>query len=923
LSVRCPKCQTENPDTQHFCGDCGTQITPPDKVSPSITKTLETHITRLAIGSLYAERYEILEELGKGGMGEVYRVKDETLDEEMALKVLKPEIAADKDIIERFKNELKFARKITHRNVCRMHDLNEEEETPYITMEYVKGEDLKRFIRRKEKITEEEVIAIAKQVCEGLSEAHELGVVHRDLKPQNIMIDEKDNAKVMDFGIARSVEAPGVTQTGVMIGTPDYMSPEQAEGEEADQRSDIYALGVILYEMVTGSVPFKGDTAFSVALKHKSKLPHDPKKLNSEVSDDLNRLILICLEKERERRYQTTETLLADLRNIEEGLPLGTKIRPRRETFATALIRKKLFIPAVVVCLSIIAVAIWQLLPEKKTTNAKEKRMLAVLPFENLGSPEDEYFADGMTDEVIARMTNITNLSVIARNSTIQYKKTTKSIKEIGNELGVDFILSGTIRWQKPAEETGRVRVTPTLIKVVDSTQMWADIYDESFTEVFQVQSDIAKHVVDALDIVLLGKEELFLEKAPTENLDAYEYYLRGKDYFYRGKDNRRESTLAIELFEKAVNLDPQFALAFVSLSLAHSNFYWFHWDRSEERVAKAKQAIDEALEIDPDLPEAYLGLAHYYYHCKLDYDNALEQLFIAKDINPKNSEIMEYTGYINRRQGRFDQAVTYFKKALEIDPRSSVIANNLGQTYALMRKYTEAERYLDRAISLLPDYVWAYHWKAFLYLKRQGDTRKVRSILEELSKKVVSLNEHLIVYLWIQIEIFDGEYQKALDRLSLVSSEAFNTQFYYIPKAQLYAQIYGLMNKRKMEQEYYDSARQFLEDKIKAQPNDSRFHSALGIAYASLGFNEKSIQEAERAVALLPVSKEAYRGVYREEDLASVYVKVGEYDKAIDKIEYLLSIPANISIPLAKLDPRWAPLREHPRFQDLLERNK
>jgi serine/threonine protein kinase len=300
MAIKCPQCHADNPDTKQFCGDCGTQLTLLDEVSPSITKTLETPPTRLALGSLFAERYEVLEELGKGGMGEVYRVRDKKLDEEMALKVLKLEIAAYKETIERFKNELKLARKIAHRHVCRMYDLNEEEKTPYITMEYVRGEDLKSSIRKRGKFKEEEAIAIAKQVCEGLEEAHELGVVHRDLKPQNIMIDEKGNAKVMDFGIARSIEAAGVTQTGVMIGTPDYMSPEQAEGEEADQRSDIYALRVILYEMVTGSFPFKGDTAFSVALKHKTKLPQDPRKLNPDISDNLGRLILICMEKERE-----------------------------------------------------------------------------------------------------------------------------------------------------------------------------------------------------------------------------------------------------------------------------------------------------------------------------------------------------------------------------------------------------------------------------------------------------------------------------------------------------------------------------------------------------------------------------------------------------------------------------------------------
>ena len=254
MSNKCPKCKADNPDTQSFCGDCGTPLKSSGEISPSVTKTLQTPITRLAIGSIFAERYEVLKELSKGGMGEVYRVKDKTLDEEMALKVLKPEIAAHKDMIERFKNELKLSRKIAHRHICKMYDLNEEEETPFITMEYVQGEDLKHSIRKKGKLKEKDAVAIAKQVCEGLAEAHSLGVVHRDLKSQNIMIDEKGNAKVMDFGIARSIEAAGLTQTGVMIGTPDYMSPEQAEGDEADQRSDIYALGVILYEMVTGGV---------------------------------------------------------------------------------------------------------------------------------------------------------------------------------------------------------------------------------------------------------------------------------------------------------------------------------------------------------------------------------------------------------------------------------------------------------------------------------------------------------------------------------------------------------------------------------------------------------------------------------------------------------------------------------------------
>jgi len=382
--MKCPRCNTVNPSDSKYCKECATPL-PSSKEIP-FTETLETPKEELTEGTTFAGRYEIIEELGKGGMGRVYKVRDTEIKEKVALKLLKPEIAADEKIIERFRNELKIARKVSHKRVCRMYDIGKEEEKYFITMEYVEGEDLKSLIREKGKMPKNELLKLAKQICEGLAEAHELGVVHRDLKPQNIMINKEGNAKIMDFGIARSVEAPGMTQTGVMIGTPDYISPEQAEGEEADQRSDIYALGVILYEMVTGSVPFKGDTALSVALKHKTKLPPDPKKLNPDISENLSRLILICMEKDRERRYQTAEELINDLRNIEDGLPLGTKIRPSRETFFATLIRKKLAIPALVAVLLVVAVAlIWQLLPQKEGIPSipSGKPSLAVVYFEN------------------------------------------------------------------------------------------------------------------------------------------------------------------------------------------------------------------------------------------------------------------------------------------------------------------------------------------------------------------------------------------------------------------------------------------------------------------------------------------------------------------------------------------------------------
>lgn len=457
MAINCPKCHFDNPDTQRFCGECGTQLLSSEKISASPTETLETPKEELTTGSTFARRYQIIEELGKGGMGKVYKAHDTEIKEKVALKLIKSEVAADKKTIERFRNELKFARKIRHQNVCQMYDLSKEEGAYYITMEYVSGEDLKGSIRRMGPLGTGKAISIAKQVCEGLSEAHRLGVVHRDLKPSNIIIDKEGNVRIMDFGIARSLKAKRITGEGVMIGTPEYMSPEQVEGKEVDQCSDIYSLGVILYEMVTGRAPFEGETPLSIALKHKSEAPREPREINNQIPEGLSLLILKCMEKNKENRYQKAEEVLSELSNIEESIPAAERVVPKRKPFISIL-EKILILAFVFIILIVAGTIIWRFLPRKEAVLIPSgKHSIAVLAFVDLSPEKDhEYLGDGITETLINALSRMKDIRVPARTSAFSFKGKEEDVREIGQKLNVEAVLEAIEKeWHRSMKGLG------------------------------------------------------------------------------------------------------------------------------------------------------------------------------------------------------------------------------------------------------------------------------------------------------------------------------------------------------------------------------------------------------------------------------------------------------------------------------------
>jgi serine/threonine protein kinase/Flp pilus assembly protein TadD len=691
MSIKCPKCHFENPDDSLYCVKCDSPLAFEEDISA--TKTLEMPVDQLSEGFIFAGRYKIIEELGKGGMGRVYKVTDNEIEEEIALKFLKHEVASDEKNVERFRNELKLARRVSHKHVCRLYDLGKENDEYFITMEYVEGEDLKNLIRRKKKISPDEAILIAKQVCEGMAEAHRLGIVHRDLKSQNIMIDEEGNAKIMDFGIARSLGAPGVTATGMVVGTPDYISPEQAEGEEADNRSDIYSFGVILYEMVTGSVPFRGDTAFSVALKHKTQLPQDPRKLNPDVSEDLSRLILICMEKDRERRFQTAEDILADLRNIEEGFPLGTKIRPRKRTFVATIIQNKFFIPALVATLIIIAIAVWQLQPQKE-----DKPSITVLPFDDLSPNKDQYIqCEGLSDTIITALNQLDNLYIPGRQSSFSFKGQEINYQEIGRKLNVDSVLEGSIQ-----EAGTQLRIVVWIKRISDEKQIWGKVFTGEKTDIFDIQDQIVLAVVDNLGVIISGEERTRLVKRFTENAEARELYLTGM--YYLQIYTMDGFSQAIEYLSQASKKDPSYPLPYFGLAAVYSIMSLYGNIPPHELGPKAKEYAEKALELDPNLAEAHALLGNINTIYDWDWKKAEERFKKALQLNPNSAETHMYYSFYLTVVGRFGEAIDEAKQARKLDPRHRRIIRGVGNAFFYDGQFERAIEEYKKTLNMYPN---------------------------------------------------------------------------------------------------------------------------------------------------------------------------------------------------------------------------
>ncbi len=799
MTIKCSKCQTDNPDALKFCGECGTQL--PSSEDIAVTETIEAPKEELTTGSTFAGRYQIIEELGKGGMGKVYKAQDTEIKEKVALKLIKPEISVDKKTIERFQNELKYARKISHRNVCRMYDLNKDAGSYFITMEFVSGEDLKRFIRRSGRLTISKGIDITKQICEGLDEAHRLGVVHRDLKPSNIMIDNDGNARIMDFGIARSAEGKGITGAGVMIGTPEYMSPEQVEGKDIDQRSDIYSLGVILYEMLTGRVPFEGETALNIAVKQKTENPKNPREYNEQISEDLSSVILKCLEKEKEKRYQSAGELRSELLKIEGGLPTTERTLPQRKPLTSREITvtfglKKLFVPALIIMgVVVIALIMWKILPKNRTVPfPTDKPSLAIMYFENNTGDENlNHYRKAISDLLITDLSQSQHLKVLSGSKLFNILRELDLLEEksySSNDLervaargGVKHILLGSYT---KAGDTFRINLN---LQDASTAELVASERVEGTGEesIFSMVDDLTYKIKTNFK---LSQEQISTDidkdvrQITTSSPEAYKYYIEASGHF----DND-DFMQAIESYKKAIGIDPEFATAYRSMAMAYNNMALFSEGRkyvqkafeysnrisdreryrneaeyyrlSERTSDKAIEAFLKLLELYPDDSGGRNNLGMFYNQLE-QWDNAIEQLEMAihkyKDDGP-----MPYMNLADAymAKGLYEKAKDTLEHYIDEFADGPFIRFYLSRVYSLQGDYENAKTEINRAIDLNPNFPFSYFRRGVIF-QCENDWANAEKDYNYLIKSKLPSGKLAGYSGLVNLNINQGNYEKA-----------------------------------------------------------------------------------------------------------------------------------------------------------------
>lgn len=859
------------------------------------------------------------QELGGGGMSRVFVAHEAALGRKVVVKVLPPEMAAAVSI-DRFRREIQLAAQLQHPHIVPLLAAGETEGLPYYTMPFVRGDSLRSRLAKGGELPVAETIRILREIASALAYAHEAGVVHRDIKPENVLISG-GSAVVTDFGVAKALSASSganagtLTSLGVALGTPAYMAPEQATADpNIDHRADIYALGVVAYEMLSGSTPFQGRSPQATLAAHVTEKPEPITRRRATIPSPLASLVMSCLEKHAADRPQTATQLMHELDAL--TTPSGGMEPTARDKSHRANERRGMWI-GIAAGLAVILIGAFAAsrmrAPSAPPTADASIPAIAVLPFENVGRKEGQEFTDGMTEEITNRLSSLRGLRVIARQSSKGYAGTAKTPQQIASELGVGYLLTGTVRWDKSADGKELVRVSPTLVRGSDATQVWSEPFQTAVSAMFDVQSKIATEVASALDVKLIAPEKAALSEKPTENLEAYALFLRGRQLI----ENWTESSTfpeAVRVLQNATAADPKFASAWAYLAIAHTETFWISGDHTEERLRMAREALANATKVDPNDPDVRYARGLYLYHGERDYGRALAEFALVEKTRPNDPRAPVSAARIMRRQGRWDEAIANLKRGVDLDPRSAQNLMDLANTLVIRKRYAEAEEYTDRSLILDPASAFGVGLKIQLAITRRGDVQEAIQRLRNAVGKVQPASSLLgLLQFWTWPAIEDS----ALKRMLLdatYTSDVTKGDFY-----QSKAGLFWYLRDSVRSHAYADSAITEMSSLIKGERDASRTYMTLGFAEALKGNRGAALRALRMSADALPETRDAYFALTREEATIGVYCVLGDVDAALTAIEKLLPRDGNLPANALRLDPLFAVLRSDPRFKRLI----
>jgi eukaryotic-like serine/threonine-protein kinase len=904
---------------------------PAFKVAPE----LATNDSADALVGKLLGHYRIESLIGIGGMGEVYLARDERLGRKAALKLLPDSLTIDEAQLSRFKNEARTASALNHPNILTVYEIGAEGNVQFIATEYIEGVTLRTALASG-RMSAHRALEIAVQVASALAAAHDAGVVHRDIKPENIMLRPDGYVKVLDFGIAKLTEqrrAPDdhrvetttllQTRPGLVLGTAHYMSPEQARGQKVDARSDIWSLGVVLYEMVTGSPPFRGETPSDCIAAILTAEPASLSSISPDVPAKLDSILQKALRKNTDERYQTTKEMLAELRNLKAKLETESSLSQTKtgsDSHANEIKRPKRGVLVAVVAALLAAVAVACFFFFRAPAPLANEKSIAVLPFENLSEDKSNaYFADGIQDEILTRLSKIADLKVISRTSTQRYKNKSQKLSEIAKQLGVANLLEGSVQ-----KTNDQVRVNVQLIRAANDSHVWAETFDRRLTDIFSVESDVAKAIADQLRAKLTGQEEEVIAAKPTNNPQAYDAYLRGLAYTLKTGNSPANTLGAQKYLKEAVRLDPKFALAWALLSYVDAlGYLTLTLQPTEALREETGQAAETALALQPNLGEAILARGYYYYACLKDNDAAVRYFEQARKFLPNSSQIPESLAYVARRRGQWEQSESYFNEAERLDPRNASLLTQHAQSYMLTRRFSEALRKFDQVLDVIPDDVDTLAQQAGI-AQAQGDLMRAGALLAPLNP---AADDTGALEIQVYQAILERRPAEMISRLEEILANPDPALGYNIGELRFWlgwAQDVG--GDHAAAQESWKQARIELEPFLKEQPDNYVLIGDLALVNMALGDKAAAFALSEQAMKVLPLDKDAVDGPVPIEVFARVAAQMGEPDRAIAALQKLLSIPSEgalasrvpLTPALLRLDPMFDPLRNDQRFQKL-----